>query len=91
MTLRQVDRLSVRELGRWARYWNEEPWGPLRDNMHAAAIAMEVARPYLKEGAKLSMSRFMYTPVEDRKKQAQVSFVAQLEAMARRDAKRLKP
>jgi len=26
------------------RYWHEEPWGPYRDNVHAAIIAREIRR-----------------------------------------------
>lgn len=26
------------------RYWTEEPWGPWRDNLHAAIVASEVLR-----------------------------------------------
>lgn len=30
------------------RYWKEEPWGPWRDNLHAAIIAREVRRSWAK-------------------------------------------
>lgn len=26
------------------RYWGEEPWGPYRDNLHAAIIAMQIIK-----------------------------------------------
>jgi hypothetical protein len=32
-----------------ARYWDAEPWGPWRDNMHAALICRELRRPHLKD------------------------------------------
>lgn len=28
----------------WQAYWNEEPWGAWRDNLHAAMLAREVAK-----------------------------------------------
>lgn len=28
----------------WRLYWNEEPWGPWRDNLHTAVVARELAR-----------------------------------------------
>lgn len=34
----------------WQRYWVEEPWGPYRDNLHAALIAREVRRPQVRKG-----------------------------------------
>lgn len=40
-------------------YWEHEPWGAWRDNLHAAIIAGEVIRPHLKKGAKISLDSFM--------------------------------
>jgi hypothetical protein len=43
--------LPARELDRWRLYWAEEPWGPYRDNMHAAMIVTELLKPHLKRGS----------------------------------------
>ena len=42
-----------------------EPWGAWRDNLHSAMIAAEVARPYLKKGARLSIDAFMVRHPDD--------------------------
>lgn len=55
----------------WRRYWDEEPWGPWRDNMHMAVLAREVRRPQLKPGAANKHEDFMLRrPVARRKEKA---------------------
>jgi hypothetical protein len=84
-----VGALPHRELLRWRRYWNEEPWGSYRDNMHAAMIVSELLKPHYKYGARpLAMSDFMFEQQEDRDEAARARFVLQLEAMARADERR---
>jgi hypothetical protein len=89
--LGEVGALSHHELVRWRLYWSEEPWGAYRDNMHAAMIVSELLKPHYKQGATpLPMHRFMFEHQEDRKRQAAATFVARLDAMARRDARKRK-
>ena len=38
----EVDDIGASDIDMLTRYWNEEPWGSLRDNLHAALIAREV-------------------------------------------------
>ena len=78
----ELEELGARELDRWALYWIEEPWGPLRDNMHAALIVTELLRPHLKEGATLKMGQFLFRHQDDIDAEARMKFVAQLNAMA---------
>jgi hypothetical protein len=78
----ELDELPVRELERWSLYWIEEPWGPYRDNVHAALIVTELLRPHLKEGATLNMADFMLRHKEDRDAIARAKLVAYLSAMA---------
>jgi hypothetical protein len=74
---------------RWQRYWNEEPWGALRDNMHAAMIVSELLKPHYRQDAKpLPMESFMFELKEQRDQAAAARFVAQLDAMARADSRR---
>jgi len=71
-------------------YWSEEPWGPMRDNMHAALIITELLRPHLKEGATLNMADFMLRPKEDRDAIARGRLLASLSAMADRPTRRIR-
>jgi hypothetical protein len=49
-----------------ALYWKQEPWGPWRDNLHAALIAREVRRPYLKDQRKNLLADFLVRDPEER-------------------------
>lgn len=95
-TLGELDELPARELERWSTYWNEEPWGTLRDNMHAALIVTQLLRPHFKEGATLNIDDFLFRPKEEVDARARAKLLANLNAMAaneergrRRQLKRL--
>jgi len=95
-SLGELDELPARELERWATYWNEEPWGVYRDNMHAALIITELLKPHLKEGTTLNMDKFMLKPKADLDDAARAKFLVQLNSMAgeqprRTRAKRTRP
>lgn len=84
----------MRELERWARYWNEEPWGAYRDNLHAGLIISELLRPHLPEGANVKIEGFLLRPKEDIDALAKAKLVASLSAMAstaERKRRRRKP
>lgn len=69
----------------WVAYWEVEPWGPWRDNVHAAIIAREVIRanPRLKRGAKMpDLSHFMLIDPATRQRAANERVVAVLQALA---------
>lgn len=79
----ELDELSVRELARWAQYWNEEPWGSVRDNMHAALIITELLKPHLPEGASpMSIDQFMLKSKAELDEAARLRIVSALSAMA---------
>lgn len=44
----EVEELGSTDFDMLRRYWLEEPWGPWRDNLHAALIAREVRRGNFK-------------------------------------------
>lgn len=60
---------------RWQIYWLEEPWGPYRDNLHAAIIAREIQRPNLRKGATVNMAMFMVKRPIDQAKARVNAFV----------------
>lgn len=59
-------QLSQRAYLGWQRYWDAEPWGPWRDNMHTALLAREIRRPQLRRGRTIDLDDFMVRSVEDR-------------------------
>lgn len=54
-----LERLTPAQYHRWEVYWVHEPWGPWRDNLHAAIIAREVRAPYVRRGSQIDMDDFM--------------------------------
>lgn len=50
--------LDMEEYAGWQRYWETEPWGPWRDNMHIAILAREIRRPQVRQGARIELDDF---------------------------------
>ena len=61
--------LTARAYRKWQLYWEQEPWGPWRDNLHAAIVAREVRRPYTKKGTSVKLEPFMVRSPDERKKE----------------------
>jgi hypothetical protein len=74
--------MTLRSYVGWQRYWEEEPWGPWRDNLHTAIIAREVRRSRVKPNTKIDMDQFMVRTPRDRKKSAEERVFAGLSAVA---------
>jgi hypothetical protein len=52
--------MSARELDDWTAYWQVEPWGPWRDNVHAGLIASVIANVNRRPGSRaFSYADFM--------------------------------
>lgn len=76
--------LSQREYLNWRKYWAAEPWGPYRDNLHAAIVAREVRRPQLAKGArKPEIDDFMVSDPRERKRKATANFLNLLRVIAK--------
>lgn len=86
-----LDEFPATDLDLLRRYWEEEPWGALRDNLHAAMIAREVRRPQMRRGQPNSLDDFMYSRPERREAAAKAGVVAMLRAMAKPGAKNGRP
>jgi len=91
---RMRSTLTQREFERWRKYWEVEPWGPWRDNMHAAIIARNVLLPFVKKGSKINLDDFMLMLPEIRKskdqRQASQALVTMLRSIAGTPTKRTK-
>ena len=80
--------MSARELDDWARYYAQEPWGAVRDNMHAGLIAAEIRAPRIKRGKKLPTYKdFMFRDAETARAERRAGTVKALAAL-RASAKR---
>lgn len=89
-----VEQMAATDFDLLARYWAHEPWGPWRDNMHAAIIAREIRRPHLKDPRKPTpLSEFILRDpdeIEQEKAERQTDRVKGLFTFFRTVAKRKK-
>lgn len=73
----------------WAQFYSVEPWGSMRDNMHAGMIAAMVFNVNRGDKAKpLSFQDFLLREVEQVKNIETQKFVATLRALAKPKKKR---
>lgn len=77
-----LERLTPAQYANWQRYWVEEPWGPWRDNLHAAIIARASISVWLKKGQTVDMDQFMVRRRERDAADRVTSFVNTLFAMS---------
>jgi hypothetical protein len=79
-----VDDLPAQDVDLLARYWLHEPWGPWRDNLHAAMIAREVFKSTLKPSARRGhkLEPWMVIFEGKRRKQNVAAFAEALRGMA---------
>jgi hypothetical protein len=77
--------LTYREYAGWQQYYKQEPWGPWRDNVHAALIAREIraSRPS-KGGQKLDLEQFILTDKEGRREKSTAAAFGFLRMIAKR-------
>lgn len=89
-TVRELeDGMTARELRDWVVYYDLEPFGAARDNLHAGIIASVIANQYQRKGAQpITPADFMLVSREERRQRSLARGVAQLTALARRGKKR---
>lgn len=75
--------MPQRELDSWQLFWNEEPWGAYRDNMHAALIIANLLRPHMEDPARaVDLHAFMFENPLDRRERERQATALQLQARA---------
>lgn len=78
-----AETTSAREILDWQAYWNVEPWGAIRDNMHAGIITSMIFNANRSRNDKArSYSDFMLKDPEQVKESGTQKFVAALRALA---------
>lgn len=76
--------LTQREYLGWRKYWDVEPWGAKRDNLHAAIIAREIRRPQMRAGARVTLEEFMVRDPRERQREASSNLLYWLRSVAKR-------
>lgn len=75
--------LSLSAYRDWQLYWIEEPWGPFRDNLHAAIVAAQVQALRSKKGSRIKLDQFMVMDPSARRRENRAGFIAMLRFMGR--------
>jgi hypothetical protein len=77
--------MSFNELRAWEAYYVVEPWGQLRDNMHAGLIAAAVSNPHRRKGASaITYQDFLLVAREEKFSDNRRKFFATLKSVAKR-------
>lgn len=66
----------------WQKYWDQEPWGPWRDNVHTGIIAREVRRGRVKPHTRITLEQFMVRNPSERKKEGEENFFGMMKTVA---------
>ena len=87
-SVREVEQMAASEFDEWARYYAAEPFGAVRDNLHAGIIAAVVANAARalsgsKKADQLQASDFLLLAPGERKKRSLAAGVAKLRSMAK--------
>lgn len=75
--------MTMRSYLSWQKYWDFEPWGAWRDNLHAAILAREIRRPHLRRGSKIGIEPFMVKSPSTRRKESEQNLFTVLQTMAK--------
>jgi hypothetical protein len=79
----EVRALPLSDLQMLGAYWEAEPWGPWRDNLHAGLIAATVANSGPRKLKKtVRASDFMLVPARERRAKGGKALLSALRAMA---------
>lgn len=78
--------MSHNELVDWESYYQVEPWGQLRDNMHAGLIASTIANQHRKRGGKvITYKDYLLEPASQRRADNRAKFFSAMRALAKRE------
>jgi hypothetical protein len=76
--------MGAGEFARWQRYWAEEPWGPWRDNMHAAMLTAAVLNSTPGRKKAVKPDDFMLRSRDAKRAATTLKSLAALRALAKR-------
>jgi hypothetical protein len=80
--------MSGQEMRDWELYWQLEPWGSHRDNLHAGVVAAVIANVHRRKGQRpLSPADFMLMHAENRRAQNTRKTLNWLRALAAKKPK----
>lgn len=84
MTVSELGRrMTAREFARWMDFYKEEPFGPVRDNLHAGLVASMLYNANRRKGARpLSANDFLLMTERERMERTTKRTLAAVKALA---------
>jgi len=80
----EVESWSASDVDRVTAYFHREPWGPLRDNMHAALIVANIRNIFRgKNSRQVKLEDFMFVDKSEHKKKSLAGFVSWARGLAK--------
>ena len=85
MTVAELNlRMSAREFSRWMEYFRSDPFGPVRDNLHAGMVTAMLFNANRRKGQRpLSASDFLLMSERDRMSQRTKKTMETMRAIAK--------
>lgn len=93
MTVAELNRrMTSREFGQWMEFYKAEPFGPMRDNLHAGIVASMLFNANRRKGARpMGASDFLLMSERERMERTTKKTLAAVKALAEPKRKRKKP
>jgi hypothetical protein len=83
-TLQELNqRMSSAEFTLWCSLQQQQPRGVVRDNFHAALIAVLIANTHAPKGKTFKIDDFMHEDPETRKNREFQGFIARMRALSK--------
>ena len=86
MTVGELEsRMGSSELAEWVRFWQMDPWGAYRDNIHAGLIASTLANVYRRKNSPpITYQEFMLVDKSTQAKRRNREFLGWMSAVAKK-------
>lgn len=85
----EIRALPMSDISQLVAYWDEEPWGPTRDNLHAGMIAAAVLNSGFRRLRRPAVVKdFMLQPKKAAGSEARGSLLSSLRLMAKKKPKK---
>lgn len=86
MTVGELEqRMGASELEEWKLLWASDPWGPYRDNFHAALITSVLVNIHRKKNTKpIDYTEFMLSDREQYQRKKSKEFLSWMKAVGKK-------
>ena len=80
----EIEQMGSSELFEWYKYWQMEPWGSYRDNIHAGLIASTLANAFMSKGKRVNYQDFMLVDRREHAKKKTTEFITWMKSVGKK-------